>query len=112
MYRFCSIRTRELEVYSDRLLAFVFTALVISRLVSRLRDEAKSSRLQKERLDRLYELSQRLLALEPEPTLGVAFLEPFHRLFDVTAVCIFNAETAELQMLGDSRSELADKTRE
>jgi two-component system sensor histidine kinase KdpD len=94
------------------LLAFVFTALVITRLVSRVRAEAKSSRIQKERLDRLYELSQQLLALEPEAAMGEKFLEPFHRLFGVTAVCILHVDMADLHILGDARSELADKTRE
>jgi two-component system, OmpR family, sensor histidine kinase KdpD len=94
------------------LVAFVFTALVITSLVSRVREEAKSSKLQKDRLDRLYQLSQQLLAMEPDAVMSEMFLEPFHRLFGVTAVCIFDADTTELHAVGDSGAELAGKTRE
>jgi two-component system sensor histidine kinase KdpD len=93
------------------LVAFVFTALVITRLVSLVRVEAKSSRIQKERLDRLYQLSQELLGLEPEAA-GENLLAPFHRLFGITAVCIFDADTADLHVIGDSQRALAGKTRE
>jgi two-component system sensor histidine kinase KdpD len=94
------------------LLAFVVTALVITRLVSRVREEARSSRLQKERLDRLYQLSQQLLALGPEAGMGEAFLDPFHRLFGVTAMSVFDADTATPQTVGVSRCGLEEKTRE
>jgi two-component system, OmpR family, sensor histidine kinase KdpD len=94
------------------LVAFLFTALVITNLVSRVRKEARSSKLHKDRVDRLYQLSQELLALEPDAVTGEKFLNALHRLFGVTAVCIFNADTAELHHLGDSRLGLADKTRE
>jgi len=94
------------------LVVFVFTALVITRLVSRERQQAKSSRLQKDRLDRLYKLSQRLLALEPEAMMTEKFLEPFRELFGVTAICAFDAETAEVHLVGSSRRNLASKARE
>ena len=93
------------------LIAFIFTALVITRLVSRARAEAKSSKLQKDQLDRLYALSQQLLALEPEGMMTEKFLEPYHRLFGVTAICAFDAQTAEVHLIGASR-ELAQKTRQ
>jgi two-component system, OmpR family, sensor histidine kinase KdpD len=94
------------------LVAFVVTALVITRLVSLEREQANSSMLQKDRLDRLYKLSQQLLALEPEATMTEKFLEPFHNLFEVTAICAFDAEIAEVHTVGASRFELARKTRE
>jgi two-component system sensor histidine kinase KdpD len=81
-------------------------------LVSRVREEAASSEVQKERLDRLYQLSQQLLVLKPDVELGQQFLEPFRKLFGVTAICMFDAETADLRTVGNSRDELADKTRD
>lgn len=93
------------------LVAFVFTALVITTLVSRVRKEATSSMLQKDRLDRLYQLSQQLLTLDPEAVRGEKFLEPFRRLFAVRAISVFDADTAELHTLGDSQCNLAEKTR-
>jgi two-component system sensor histidine kinase KdpD len=94
------------------LVAFVVTALIITRLVSLEREQAKSSMLQKDRLDRLYKLSQQLLALEPGAMMTEKFLEPFHNLFGVTAICAFDAGTAEVHTVGASRFELARKTRE
>lgn len=94
------------------LLAFVVTALVITRLVSRVRDKAHSARLQQERMDRLFRLSEQLLALEPEAPVGEMFLAPFHRLFGVKAVCVFDADTAESYSTGDSQSQLVERTRD
>jgi two-component system, OmpR family, sensor histidine kinase KdpD len=94
------------------LVAFVLTALVITTLASGERKHAESSTLQKDRLDRLYKLSQQLLALEPEAMMTEKFLEPFRQLFGVTAICAFDAETAELHIVGVSQRELAHKTRE
>lgn len=94
------------------LVAFIVTALVITSLVSRVRKEATSATLQKERLDRLYQLSQQLLALDPEEARGENFLAPFQRLFGITAIALFDADTAELHSVGDSRCNLAEQTRE
>lgn len=93
------------------LIAFIFTALVITRLVSRVRAEATSAKLQKGQLDRLYALSRQLLVLEPEGMMTLKFLEPYHRLFGVTAICAFDAQTAEVHLIGASR-ELTQKTRQ
>jgi two-component system sensor histidine kinase KdpD len=94
------------------LAGFVFTSLVITRLVARVREEAKSAKLQKERLNRLYQLAQQLLSLDPEAPLGEEFLEPFRRLFGIRAVSIFEADSAELHIVGDSKRGLASKTRD
>lgn len=94
------------------LAGFILTSLVITRLVARVREEAKSAKLQKERLNRLYQLSQQLLVLDPEAPLGEDFLEPFRRLFGIRAMCIFEADSAEFHLVGDSKGELAVKTRD
>lgn len=94
------------------LVAFLITALVITRLVTRVRKEGTSARLQKERLARLYQLSQQLLALEPEAAIGEMFLAPFHRLFGVIAVCVFDADSAESYISGDSKHALTERTRD
>jgi two-component system sensor histidine kinase KdpD len=93
------------------LVAFIVTAMVITSLVSRVRKEATSVTLQKDRLDRLYQLSQQLLALDPEEARGEKFLEPFQRLFGVTAISLFDADTAELHSVGASQCNLAEQTR-
>ncbi len=93
------------------LISFLMTSLVITRLVTRVRTEARVSALQKDRIDRLYHLAQQLLALEPEMAVGERLLQPFAGVFGTRAVCIFDGETSELHMLGRSRSQLPERTR-
>ena len=94
------------------LLSFLMTSLVITRLVTRVRSEARVSALQKDRIDRLYHLAQQLLALEPEMAVGEALLQPFSGVFGTRAVCIYDAETGHLHMLGRSRGHLPERTRD
>jgi two-component system sensor histidine kinase KdpD len=93
------------------LLSFLATALVITQLVSRLRIEVRFTKAQKERLDHLYQLSQQLLSLDPD-TSEERFLEPFHRLFGVTAITMFDGQTGESRIAGSSRNRLAERTRD
>lgn len=95
------------------LIAFAFTSLVITKLVSQFRREAISSATQKERLDRLYRLSHELLHLEPDAaTTGDRLLDPFRRLFGVTAICLFEAEAMQGRVWGDTETALANQTRD
>jgi two-component system, OmpR family, sensor histidine kinase KdpD len=93
------------------LISFLVTSLVITKLVSRIRTEARVAKLHKDRIDRLYHLAQQLLALEPEMAVGERLLQPFAGVFGTRAVCIFDAERAELHSLGRSRSHLPERTR-
>jgi two-component system sensor histidine kinase KdpD len=93
------------------LVSFLITALIITELVSRLRAQVRVSNAQKERLDHLYQLSQRLLSMEPDVA-GEDFLEPFQRLFGVNAISIFDGQTGDSRLLGGSRHQLAEKTRD
>lgn len=93
------------------LASFLMTSLVITKLVSRVRTEARVSALQKDRIDRLYHLAQQLLALEPEMAVGERLLQPFAGVFGTRAVCIFDGEKAESHMLGKSRAHLPERTR-
>ena len=93
------------------LVSFLMTSLVITKLVTRVRTEARVSALQKDRIDRLYHLAQQLLALEPEMAVGEKLLEPFAGVFGTRAVCIFDGEKAELHSLGKSRAHLPERTR-
>ncbi len=105
-----------LFVHSTRnviaLVAFAFTSLVITKLVSQARKETIAAKTQKDRLDRLYRLSQELLHLDPEVAGGNRLREPFQRHFGVTAICIFDSETSDLLEMGHSDLGLAEKTRD
>lgn len=92
------------------LAAFLTTALVVTQLVSRLRREVRTSRVERDRTESLYTLAQELLALEPKTTIDVSCLEPFRRLFELRSICLFDGDTGELFTLGESRASLSDRT--
>jgi K+-sensing histidine kinase KdpD len=77
------------------LFCFLATALVITRLVSKVRDKAELSYAQHQKTQQLYEVAQHLLAADPREASG-AFLEPFRGAFGVRAACLFDAESSEL----------------
>ena len=92
------------------LVSFLATGLVIAHLVTNVRARAEISRSHHEMLQRLYELAQQLLAREPDGAANKDFLEPFIGVFDVCAVCLFDAISAELHIAGDARELLEKKT--
>jgi two-component system sensor histidine kinase KdpD len=114
LYTFRVARTADFLALS----AFLITALVVTRLVCRVRAEAATTRATQERLAQLYRLAQLLLAVppqtSPETTLLQAVrgpLEAFREVFGIRAVCLFDVDTAETQVVGGSQNELAARTR-
>jgi len=93
------------------LITFLVTGLVVTRLVSQAREAADSEQLQRKQMARLYELALQLLTLEPGAAVGPNLLMPFRSQFDLRSVCLFDAETAGLYVEGDSRNDIAEKTR-
>jgi len=94
------------------LVSFLITGLIITRLVTKVRAGTESSRLQQEMLQRLYDLAQQLLALEPDAKAGGQFLEPFRGVFGITAACLFDAANAEVYIVGNAGDNLEKKTGE
>jgi two-component system sensor histidine kinase KdpD len=92
------------------LISFLATGLIITRLVTKVRAGTELSRLHHEKLKRLYELAQQLLALEPDITGGRQFLEPFCGVFGISAACLFDATNAEVYTAGTARGDLEKKT--
>ena len=93
------------------LLAFLTASLVVTRLVSRVKAEAQSAQVQKQRIARLYRLAQQLLAIEPKTEIDARLLERFRSVFRMSAVCLFDADTAGIHVTGESRHKLVEKTR-
>jgi two-component system sensor histidine kinase KdpD len=108
------------------LISFLTTGLVITRLTTRVRKEAAHSDYQRRQVDRLYRLSQNLLSLDPErndperndpekndrdKSATAKSLELFQAVFNLRAVCLFDAATTEIHFCGDSLNHLADQTR-
>jgi len=93
------------------LVAFLTTSLVVTRLASKAREEARIAARDRSNLARLYELAQKLLALDPLRTDHARLLDSIRRVFHLKAACIFHGESASLQISGDSPGGLAGKTR-
>lgn len=93
------------------LASFLITGVVITRLTTGVREEAERTEAHARSMERLYELAQKLLALDPERTEIKDFLEPFRLVFQLQAVCLFVSETAELYLTKSSHGILAERTR-
>src|SRR5258707_14694619 len=59
----------------------------------------------------LYELTQRLLALDPQDEMLAKSVALFRAIFGLRAVCLYDGINAELHSDGDSQTVLADRTR-
>jgi two-component system sensor histidine kinase KdpD len=93
------------------LISFLTTGLVITRLTTQVREEAAASDRQRRLVDRLYQLSQRLLALDHETTTPGNLVELFQDILGLRAVCLFDAGTGEIQCTDKASDHLADRTR-
>jgi len=94
------------------LASFLTISLVITKLVTKVRVRTELSQFHHGRLQRLYDLAQQLLALEPDAKGGSNFLEPFCGVFGITGVCLFDATSAELYIAGNTRGDLEKRTGE
>jgi two-component system sensor histidine kinase KdpD len=93
------------------LISFLATGLVITRLTTRVSREAAISDHQRRQVDRLCQLAQGLLALDPETTSPARSVELFHDVLGLRAVCLFDVAKAEIYCMGNSLNDLADQTR-
>lgn len=91
---------------------FVVVALVITRLVSRQHAEADRAQRRGANLEQLYHVAWQLLLTKPVHIDAASVLKTFRQGFTASAVCLFDAGTAELHMDGLSQCGLAERTRQ
>jgi two-component system sensor histidine kinase KdpD len=89
--------------------SFLITGLVITKLVTKLKHQTEVSRLHHERLTRLYDLAQQLLALDPSVQSVKPCIELFRGTFGIRAVCLIDAAGSEVYVAGEARH-LTQKT--
>jgi len=94
------------------LAAFLTSSLLVSRLAARARQEANASRIQRRHLERLYELAQRLLSLDPLSFDSPVLLRAVCDVFNLDSAVLFDAATAEVHAAGNPRADLAARTRD
>lgn len=95
---------------SVTLLAFILTALVISRLSSRVTEHAKESDSWGGQMHDLYEFTRRTLQMNLHVEPGEQLAELVHEIFSLEAVVVFDADLHETYQAGywhDDPQELA-----
>lgn len=95
---------------SVTLLAFIFTALVISRLSARITEHAKESDSWGGQMHDLYEFTRRTLQMNLHVEPGAQLAELVHEIFSLEAVVVFDADLHETYQAGywhDDPQELA-----
>ena len=92
------------------LFVFLLIAIVVIRLVVRMRVEAERARRGRTEMQQLYEVARRLLAVAPDQVCSVRALKVFRDVLSLASVCLFDAATAELGIYGNSQYDLAERT--
>jgi two-component system sensor histidine kinase KdpD len=94
------------------LTTFLIIALVITRLESKMQEEARSAERRRKSLEGLYEATRQLLLIGPEMDIGQRLLATFQRVFALRAVCLYDRSTGETKIEGAPNSRLMEQTRE
>jgi two-component system sensor histidine kinase KdpD len=94
------------------LVVYLATSLIITRLASKARLEARTAEAKRHDLARLYDTAWHLMSVEPEHASAQESLRIFRETFHLRAACLFNAATGKIDVCGKSTRELAEKTRE
>jgi two-component system sensor histidine kinase KdpD len=94
------------------IVVFPIMSLVVTRQVSRVREEAQRARRRRSEVEQLYEVATRLLLLTPDQVGGIPALKVFRGVLGSAAVCLFDAGTAEVSSDGISQYDLPERTRQ
>jgi two-component system sensor histidine kinase KdpD len=93
------------------LVAFLTVSMVTTRLASRVRDGAAAAKRDHGNLQRLYDLAQQLLMLDPLRTDHSKILDTLRSMVQLRAAAIFDAGNAQIYCAGDG-GVLGDRTRD
>jgi len=94
------------------LITFLVTTLVITRLASKAREEARNAEARRKDLARLYDLASRLVSVSPQVAVKRGYLGIFREIFDLRSVCLFDGMAGAVTCDGNSEHALSDRTRE
>src|ERR1019366_6999258 len=93
------------------LVAFEITALTVSRLSTRAQDQARAEARQRVEVQKLYELSRRILLLDRRQTVGPPMVSLIHEVFGVESVALFDARSARVDAIGSEATDLEQLAR-
>jgi two-component system sensor histidine kinase KdpD len=94
------------------LITFLITTLVITRLASKAREEARNAEARRKDLARLYDLASRLVSVSPQVAVKRGYLGVFREIFDLRAMCLFDGMAGAVTSDGNSEHALSDRTRQ
>src|ERR1039457_2764276 len=93
------------------LIAFEITALTVSRLSTRAQDQARAEARQRVEVQKLYELSRRILLLDRRRTIGTQIVSLIHEIFGTESVALFDAKSARVDAIGSLADDLEQLAR-
>jgi len=93
------------------LATFEITALTVSRLSTRAQGQARAEARQRAELEKLYELSRRILFLDRRQTIGPQIVSLIQDIFRTESVALFDAAQARLDATGSRADDLDELAR-
>jgi two-component system sensor histidine kinase KdpD len=90
------------------LATFEITALTVSRLSVRARDQARAEERQRLQVQKLYDLSRRVLFVDRQRTIGPQIVSLVQETFDTESVALFDATSARVDATGPRAGELEE----
>jgi two-component system sensor histidine kinase KdpD len=94
------------------LVTFLVTTLVITRLASKAREEARNAEARRKDLARLYALASRLVSVSPQAVVERKYLGIFREIFDLRAMCLLDGVAGAVACDGKSGNRLSDRTKD
>jgi two-component system sensor histidine kinase KdpD len=93
------------------LATFEITALTVSRLSTRVQGQARAEARQRAEVEKLYELSRRILFLDRRQTIGPQIVSVIQEIFRTESVALFDATLARLDATGFRADDLEQLAR-
>ena len=93
------------------LATFEITALTVSRLSTRAQSQARAEARQRAEVEKLYELSRRILFLDRRQTIGPQIVSLIQEVFRTESVALFDAALARLDATGSGADDLEQLAR-
>ena len=93
------------------LITFEIAALTVSRLSARVQGQARAEARQRAQLEKLYELSRRILFVDRRQTIGPQIVPLIQEIFGTVAVALFDATAARMDTTGSAANDLEQLAR-
>ncbi len=93
------------------LATFEITALTVSRLSTRAQGQARAEARQRAEVEKLYELSRRILFLDRRQTIGPQIVSLIQEIFRTECIALFDAAQARLDVTDSGANDLEELAR-